>query len=131
LLSRSWSRSWSKSCSWRSTSSWWILRNITKPTDCSLWQWTMELAKGIFKEGHSFYWDSRIFRLCTLLCNACWILWIVFGDTVIDLLVKETNKYALRSRQDTPSSMFWLPVTRQEVETFFGLPVAMGVADLP
>lgn len=37
----------------------------------------------------------------------------------------------MQSRHDTPSTMSWVPVTRQEMAAFLGLHIAMGVANLP
>ncbi|KAJ8405604.1 hypothetical protein AAFF_G00315840 [Aldrovandia affinis] len=55
----------------------------------------------------------------------------IFTEELWLRLVTETNLYAEQSRNETPSSSKWTPVTMTEMKTFIGLCVAMGILQLP
>ncbi|KAJ8416172.1 hypothetical protein AAFF_G00381940 [Aldrovandia affinis] len=55
----------------------------------------------------------------------------IFTEELWLRLVTETNLYAEQSRNETPSSSKWTPVTMTEMKTFIGLCVAMGILRLP
>ena len=53
-------------------------------------------------------------------------LTMLWPQTLCDLIVEETNRYACRKRRRN-----WIDVTRSELYTFFGVNLAMGIHKLP
>lgn len=49
-----------------------------------------------------------------------------FNDCVMDIIVKETNRYAIQNK-----TKYWEPVSKNELYSFFGMLILMGVHPLP
>lgn len=52
-------------------------------------------------------------------------------NDIINDIVPETNQYHRQLTAKKPSSMKWIDTTPQEMEAFFAMMIAMGVANLP
>ena len=57
-------------------------------------------------------------------------------DEIIDLMVRETNRYAeqyLQAHQISRRSKYrqWIPTTREEMFKFFGIIIEMGLVQMP
>ena len=56
----------------------------------------------------------------------------VFGEQTVDLIVKETNRYARQSlRNNPPRLATWKNVSKEELKAYFGVCVIMGINQLP
>ncbi|XP_017795719.1 PREDICTED: piggyBac transposable element-derived protein 4-like [Habropoda laboriosa] len=70
-------------------------------------------------------------------CNDPFALYkLFFTDYILDLIIEETNKYATQCINNSSFSskmhqQAWQSVTRDEMNTFFGILLIMGVVQLP
>ncbi|XP_068671890.1 piggyBac transposable element-derived protein 4-like [Montipora foliosa] len=55
----------------------------------------------------------------------------LFGDSVIDTIVTETNRYARQKLADTPRLQKWKDITNRELKAYFGICIIMGINNLP
>lgn len=55
----------------------------------------------------------------------------LFGDSVIDTIVTETNRYARQKLANTPRLEKWKDMTNRELKAYFGLCIFMGINNLP
>ena len=57
---------------------------------------------------------------------------LIFSDELIDLIVRETNRYARQKLAGNNTRLAkWHDVTRQELKAYFGICVVMGINNLP
>ena len=57
---------------------------------------------------------------------------LIFSDELIDLIVRETNRYAQQKLAGNNTRLTkWHDVTRQELKAYFGICVVMGINNLP
>ena len=57
---------------------------------------------------------------------------LIFSDELIDLIVRETNRYARQKLAGNNTQLAkWHDVTRQELKAYFGICVVMGINNLP
>ena len=55
----------------------------------------------------------------------------LFGDSIIDTIVTETNRYARQKLADTPRLEKWKDITNRELKAYFGICIIMGINNLP
>ena len=55
----------------------------------------------------------------------------LFGDSVVDLIVTETNRYAHQKLANSPLLRKWKDTTNPEVKAYFGICIIMGLNNLP
>lgn len=55
----------------------------------------------------------------------------LFGDSVIDTIVTETNRYARQKLGDTRRLEKWKDITNRELKAYFGICIIMGINILP
>ena len=57
---------------------------------------------------------------------------LIFSDELIDLIVRETNRYARQKLAGNNTRLAkWHDVTRQELKAYFGICLVMGINNLP
>lgn len=57
---------------------------------------------------------------------------LLFGDQTLDLIVRETNRYARQKLINKPAQLAkWEDVTSEELRAYFGLCIIMGINSLP
>ena len=57
---------------------------------------------------------------------------LIFGDELIDLIVRETNRYARQKLEGNDTRLAkWQDTTRQEVKAYLGICLVMGINNLP
>ena len=57
---------------------------------------------------------------------------LIFSDELIDLIVRETNRYAQQKLAGNNTRLAkWHDVTHQELKAYFGICVVMGINNLP
>lgn len=83
------------------------------------------------------YSEEEEFLIENADCNDPFSLYkLFFTDYILDMIVEETNKYAVQCINNSSSSskrhqQAWQPVTRGEMNTFIGILLIMGVTQLP
>ena len=55
----------------------------------------------------------------------------LFGDSIMDIIVTETNRYARQKLANTPRLEKWKDITKQELRAYFGICIIMGINNLP
>ena len=55
----------------------------------------------------------------------------LFGDSVVDLIVTEMNRYARQKLANSPLLRKWKDTTNPEVKAYFGICIIMGLNNLP
>ena len=55
----------------------------------------------------------------------------LFGDSIMDIIVTETNRYARQKLSNTPRLEKWKDITKQELRAYFGICIIMGINNLP
>ena len=55
----------------------------------------------------------------------------LFGDSIMDIIVTETNRYARQKLANTPRIEKWKDITKQELRAYFGICIIMGINNLP
>ena len=56
---------------------------------------------------------------------------LIFGDEMVDLIVRETNRYARQKLANNARLEKWQDTTREEVKAYFGICLIMGINSLP
>ena len=57
---------------------------------------------------------------------------LIFGDQILDLIVRETNRHARQKLVNKPALLEkWQDVTREELKAYFGISIIMGINSLP
>ncbi|XP_033360721.1 piggyBac transposable element-derived protein 4-like [Bombus vosnesenskii] len=61
---------------------------------------------------------------------------LFFTDNILEMIVEETNKYAVQCLENSVSNsrehqLDWKPVTKDEMNTFIGILLIMGLVPLP
>ena len=56
---------------------------------------------------------------------------LFMNENIISNIVTETNRYYQQLTATNPSPMKWTDTTPQEIKAFFGIMIAMGIANLP
>lgn len=95
------------------------------------WQAVKEITSVIneYSEEEEFLYDTD--------CNDPFALYkLFFTDYILEMIVEETNKYATQCIKNSSSSSrihqkAWQSVTKDEVNTFIGILLIMGVVQLP
>lgn len=83
------------------------------------------------------YSEEEEFLHKNIDCNDPFALYkLFFTDYIVEKIVDETNKFATESINNTSSSsrihqQDWQSVTRDEMNTFFGILLIMGIVQLP
>ena len=55
----------------------------------------------------------------------------LFGDSIMDIIVTETNRYARQKLANTPRLEKWKDITKQELRAYFGICIIMSINNLP
>jgi len=55
----------------------------------------------------------------------------LFGDSVVDSIATETNRYARQKLANSPLLTKWKETTNSEVKAYFGICIIMGLNNLP
>lgn len=95
------------------------------------WQAVKEITSVIneYSEEEEFLYDTD--------CNDPFALYkLFFTDYILEMIVEETNKYPTQCIKNSSSSSrihqkAWQSVTKDEVNTFIGILLIMGVVQLP
>ena len=69
-------------------------------------------------------------RTATMIEDPLQAFKLFFDDTLLDLLVVETNQYHAQFFKDKPDAT-WVDVGKEEMMAFLGLVLAMGLVHLP
>lgn len=84
------------------------------------------------------YSEEEEFLIKNIDCNDPFSLYkLFFTDYILEMIVEETNKYALQCINNSSSNnsrrhqQAWQPVTKSEMDTFIGILLIMGVTQLP
>ncbi|XP_068980971.1 piggyBac transposable element-derived protein 4-like [Bombus flavifrons] len=80
--------------------------------------------------------SRRIIQTAYILSTSSDEYKLFLTDYILEMIVEETNKYAVQCMENSASSsrrhqLAWKPVTKDELNTFIGILLFMGVALLP